>query len=266
MNGSYNWTYYAEEINKENFQIFTDCNILVGQFNEEFNSLKKNLNKVDKIIPISIDYMDLYDLQNAKSYLARDFLIFANYASSKKKFDEALVILEKSRNFSSGKVSFIKATENIEKHIRLTKANIEKEIVNENIDSEIQQKSNQADNLKAEEIKRLLLEGKIAFYSQRYEKALEVYKKGLELLPGNYGCLMGLSRVSWKTKDFDQLCKYATLAANSSSGKKSAAALNFLALVYLDVKVDKSKALHYLDKCIELAPGNHVYYWNKRNV
>ena len=72
LNGSYNWTYYAEEINRENFQIFRNNKILIDKFKEEFNSLKEDLTKNDKIIPISIDYLDLYDSQNAKNYLAKD--------------------------------------------------------------------------------------------------------------------------------------------------------------------------------------------------
>ena len=262
LNGSYNWTYYAEEINRENFQIFRNCAPLIDDFEKEFNSIKGDLKKNEKIIPISIDYIDLYDLQNAKNYLAKDLLIYANYVSTKRRFDEALNIVEKSRQFSLNNVLFIKATEDVEKKIRIAKSNLEKEIINDNINHEIEQKSKQEDSLKSDEVKRLQIEAKIAYHKKQYSKSLEIYNKALDINPEYFDCLVGIGNVSWKTKNFEQLIKYAELALNSSTGEKTTA-LNLFGLAYTDVKSDLEKASGYYDKCIEIDPENYVYYWNK---
>jgi tetratricopeptide (TPR) repeat protein len=265
LNGSYNWTYYAKEINRENFQIFRNCNSIVDEFKKEFNSLKNDLKKNDKIIPISVDYIDLYDLQNAKNYLAKDLLIYANYVSTKKRFDEALNIVEKSRQFSLNNVFFIKATEDIERKIRIAKANLEQEIVNDNINHEIEQKSKQEDSLKSDEVKRLEIEAKIAYHKKQYGIALELYNRALDINPEYYDCLVGMGKVSWKTNNFEQLIKYAELVLTSSSGEKTTA-LNLFGLAYTDLKPDQEKASYYYDKCIEIDPENYVYYWNKSIV
>lgn len=262
LNGSYNWTYYAEEINRENFQIFRNCNGLVEEFKKEFISIRNGLAKIEKIVPISIDYIDLYDLQNAKNYLAKDLLIYANYVSTMKRYDEALNIVEKSRQFSLNNLMFIKATEDVEKRIRIEKANLEQEIVNDNFNREIEQKLKQEESLKTDEVKRLEIEAKIAYHKKQYDKASEIYNKALQIEPSYFECLVGMGNVSWRTSNFEQLVKYAELALNSPSGEKTTA-LNLFGIAYSELKNDKEKASSYFEKCIEIDPENYVYYWNK---
>ena len=45
VNGSYNWTYYAENRNMENIVLFQNQPILIQQFKSEFENLCQKLNK-----------------------------------------------------------------------------------------------------------------------------------------------------------------------------------------------------------------------------
>lgn len=47
INGSYNWTYFAEERNEENIIIFDDCESLITEFNADFSRLKELCRKVE---------------------------------------------------------------------------------------------------------------------------------------------------------------------------------------------------------------------------
>ena len=90
----------------------------------------------------------MYDHQNAKRYLAKDLLIYANYISTKKQYDEALIIIEKSRQYSLSNVAIIKATEEIEKKIRIAKANLIQEIINELSMGTLPNKQNEVERIR----------------------------------------------------------------------------------------------------------------------
>ena len=51
INGSYNWTYFAETKNEENIIIFENCKELIQSFKIDFNRLKTINKKIDLYIP-----------------------------------------------------------------------------------------------------------------------------------------------------------------------------------------------------------------------
>lgn len=77
INGSYNWTYFAEEKNRENILIIEDETIVIQSFYEEFRRLTTLTNQLHEIEPISKFEIGLNDELNQKEYLAQDLLFKA---------------------------------------------------------------------------------------------------------------------------------------------------------------------------------------------
>jgi len=77
INGSYNWTYFAEEKNRENILVIENENEVINSFYDEFQRLIKLAIPLNKIEPISKFEIGLNDELNQKEYLAQDLLFKA---------------------------------------------------------------------------------------------------------------------------------------------------------------------------------------------
>lgn len=86
INGSYNWTYYAEDRNRENILIINNNQPIVDSFNSEFQRLKSLTEKVTNIRELSqFEIDDVNDL-NIRDYLSKDLIL-----ESRKTKDQKLV-------------------------------------------------------------------------------------------------------------------------------------------------------------------------------
>lgn len=74
INGSYNWTYYAEDRNSENILLIKEEKDVINSFVEEFEKLKLQMEKVNTISKLSISEVDEYNLLNTRDYLANDIV------------------------------------------------------------------------------------------------------------------------------------------------------------------------------------------------
>ena len=83
INGSYNWTYFAEEKNRENILVIENENEVISSFSNEFQRLIKLAIPLNKIQPISKFEIGLNDELNQKEYLAQDLLFKASKEPSK---------------------------------------------------------------------------------------------------------------------------------------------------------------------------------------
>jgi len=72
LNGSYNWTYYAEHRNHENCMLFKHKPTLIKSFNDEFERLKSQLEPINEVIPIDREKLSLLDLFSVKQYRSKD--------------------------------------------------------------------------------------------------------------------------------------------------------------------------------------------------
>jgi hypothetical protein len=79
INGSYNWTYYAETINEENVLITKEKSI-IKSFSAEFNRLIEKYPKVDEM-PEAVPNKPEYDRSSFKHYITKELLIRANNKS-----------------------------------------------------------------------------------------------------------------------------------------------------------------------------------------
>lgn len=74
INGSYNWTYFAENKNSENILTVKDEQLTVSAFRDEFANLKKQLKKVEKISKLTKFEVDEFNGLSARDYLANDII------------------------------------------------------------------------------------------------------------------------------------------------------------------------------------------------
>lgn len=74
INGSYNWTYYAEDRNSENILLIKEEKDVINSFVEEFEKLKLQMEKVSTISKLTISEVDENNLLNTRDYLANDIV------------------------------------------------------------------------------------------------------------------------------------------------------------------------------------------------
>lgn len=74
INGSYNWTYYAEMKNSENILVIQDEPISIQNFHDEFELLKQKAERIHRLSPLSIYELDEYNDLNVREYLANDMM------------------------------------------------------------------------------------------------------------------------------------------------------------------------------------------------
>lgn len=77
INGSYNWTYFAEYKNSENILIVTNEDEIIKSFVTEFHKLKKRLQPVERILHLSQYELQEKDGLGIKDYLANDLIFQA---------------------------------------------------------------------------------------------------------------------------------------------------------------------------------------------
>jgi hypothetical protein len=92
INGSYNWTYYAEDRNRENILIIKDEQETINAFITEFDRLKSLTEKEDKIRPLTKFEVDEFNLLRERDYLANDIVFQAKATGNKEIIESAFQI------------------------------------------------------------------------------------------------------------------------------------------------------------------------------
>lgn len=77
INGSYNWTYYAEDRNRENILLIKEEQETIDAFSIEFERLKFLTVKVETIRTLTKFEVDEFNLLRARDYLANDIVFQA---------------------------------------------------------------------------------------------------------------------------------------------------------------------------------------------
>lgn len=92
INGSYNWTYYAEDKNSENILVIKQEQTVVEEFVKEFSKLKSIFGKVDKVETLTRFEVDEFNNLNARNYLANDIVNQASETNNKAIVENAFKI------------------------------------------------------------------------------------------------------------------------------------------------------------------------------
>lgn len=88
INGSYNWTYFAENKNSENILTIKEEQQTVSAFRDEFANLKEQLTKVDKVVKLTKFEVDEFNGLSARDYLAND-IVYEAKATNRPEIIEA---------------------------------------------------------------------------------------------------------------------------------------------------------------------------------
>ncbi|RZK35277.1 MAG: DUF1669 domain-containing protein [Hymenobacter sp.] len=92
INGSYNWTYYAEDKNRENILIIKDEKVVLEDFAIEYERLKSLTNLADDIRVLTKFEVDEFNQLKVRDYLANDIVYQAKETGKKDIVDEAFKI------------------------------------------------------------------------------------------------------------------------------------------------------------------------------
>lgn len=114
INGSYNWTYYAEDRNRENVLLIKEEEETIAAFANEFERLKSLTEKVEKIRLLTEFEVDEFNLLRARDYLANDIIFKAKETENKSIIESAFHIAPE--NIEVQKTAF---ELNLTKHLRL---------------------------------------------------------------------------------------------------------------------------------------------------
>lgn len=82
INGSYNWTYFAENKNSGNILIIKEEPNTINEFKKEFRNITQQLDQINDIKTISQFEIDEFDELSAKAYLAND-IIYEAFATNR---------------------------------------------------------------------------------------------------------------------------------------------------------------------------------------
>lgn len=103
-NGSFNWTYYADKVNRENVVRFENNTGLIENFNAEFAQLVKQHKKYKRIKKYTLDDLLKFQVDKAYSfYIAKELQANSSWLIKRKKFAQANKILEAAISVSSEK-------------------------------------------------------------------------------------------------------------------------------------------------------------------
>ena len=92
INGSYNWTYYAEDRNRENILVLKNEEETTKSFVDEFNRLKSLTEQVENIRQLTRFEVDEFNFLRARDYLANDIVFQAKETGKKEIIENAFLI------------------------------------------------------------------------------------------------------------------------------------------------------------------------------
>jgi len=92
INGSYNWTYFAESKNNENILLIKQENETISAFRKEFDSLKSGLELVNEVKKLTKFEIDEFNGLNSREYLANDIIYEAKATNRPEIVQEAFKI------------------------------------------------------------------------------------------------------------------------------------------------------------------------------
>ncbi len=146
-NGSYNWTYYAEKINRENTIRHIDKDELINDFKIEFESLKQQNKKYKRVKQHTLEDLLNFQLDKAFNfYISKELQANSRWLVKNKRFEIADKVLSASIKFSNqkekGKIEPVKARIN-----SLSRQIVKAQLLNTTVNRELNQISRQTSQL-----------------------------------------------------------------------------------------------------------------------
>lgn len=209
-NGSYNWTYYAEKINRENTIRFTDCQNLIDDFNNEFDQLISKHKQYKKVKKNTLEDLIEFQVDKALSFnLSKELEANSKWLTKRKSYDLAEKVLSTAIKFSPKNI--VQKLESVKASInKISKEIIKNELFNSIVNKELkdfERKKTQINYQKTAISNKTLpkyRENIIEYKNKiteikRQEQLLKSLKK--EKFQGNFGEL----RINLKWETYDDL-------------------------------------------------------------
>ncbi len=138
-NGSYNWTYYAEKINRENTIRHIDKDELINDFKIEFESLKQQNKKYKRVKQHTLEDLLNFQLDKAFNfYISKELQANSRWLIKNKRYEIADKVLSASMKFSNQKEK--ERLEPVKARINsLCEQIIKAQLINTTIDRELNQ-------------------------------------------------------------------------------------------------------------------------------
>ncbi|MFK7983327.1 MAG: phospholipase D-like domain-containing protein, partial [Saprospiraceae bacterium] len=102
INGSYNWTYYAENKNEENILI-TDNTEVIHKYLNEFKRIKNSLSIVIKSVKIDLSKISSTDIFSVKEYVSNDYYLRGKERDEPKLITKAFTISPNNKKIGKNK-------------------------------------------------------------------------------------------------------------------------------------------------------------------
>jgi len=210
-NGSYNWTYYAEKINRENTIRHTENNKLILDFQNEFDHLKQKNKRYKRVKRYTLDEMLKFQIDKAlKFYISKELEANSKWLTRNKHFEIAQKVLSTSISFGTKKEQ--EKLQPIKERITvLNNQIINSQKVNSTVDKELKDIYRKQAVIRTQTIKPTIVNRPITTYQnnstnqnrladlKRQEELLKSLKK--EKFQGDFGEL----RINLKWETFDDL-------------------------------------------------------------
>lgn len=117
INGSFNWTYYAEKYNHENIVVFKDNEVIIQAFMNEFTAIRNSLQPQETVIPYPDRKSDFKNIFDTKEYLSKDLELQAYHEKEKGNLLIAQNLLSRSINLTPSRSELRESINDISKQV-----------------------------------------------------------------------------------------------------------------------------------------------------
>jgi tetratricopeptide (TPR) repeat protein len=253
INGSYNWTYWAESRNIENVIIHKNKPELIASFSEEFEQVKGRWGRVEEVEKYSIEFaIQYFDYFSVSQFLAHDTYHQAMELKQRHRSEEALYWVGVSINLDAKNNTFREAYNQLRNQVEAEIS--EKQRVQEKKLAEKAQKEEDARTAI-----KWLEKGQLEYNLKKYGDAEVSANNALSYAVNKGDALRLMSIIKWRMKDCDAQIDFA----QQSLDYEGAHDLSYCSLgnAFFD-KGNYEEALKYYRKSLTSHSKDHVIYWN----
>jgi len=256
INGSYNWTYFAENKNHENIIIIKENQDVIENFTNEFNKIKDSLVHIKTIEKPEIVSYNQNDFFSYKNLLLTDLNYKSKSQISNKNYSNALLTIE----------SIIKLNPSDNKSLRL-RANIKTRL--DDFSGALKDTKALSKDVIKEEQKKYseaqiwYRKGKKEYNEREHEKAILSMTNAIELNPIYTLAYIFRARAKWKISDFKGQLEDANKALEINPN--SSQALKTRGNAYYELK-QYNNALIDFNNALVITPNDYTTTFNRANV
>lgn len=246
INGSYNWTYYAEYKNFENILILNDEDI-INSFLKEFKQMMDNLERVSKVEPIPVDITNLIASQSYLDTYIEEYYYKSYRYETVGDYDNAIKTAQRALDLKPTHHHINKQIQNLNKKISGSGSIIYSDV-------------NQTLNNQLADFNQFLKKGVRAYRRKDFVLSKELFLKALSL-NNEYGELyFWIALCCWRLNEHSGIIKNCNQAIGLN--EKYALAFNLRGIAHIESD-DFKKGIDDFTTAITLKPDFYKAYFNR---